>query len=79
MDLIGLNDLKEELMRKVVEVDNQYKMSEKNAKGMLSDALVHNEDSILKLSNEKWSLKKQISDVEAEIMLIESKFKYIYE
>ncbi|KII70514.1 hypothetical protein RF11_14828 [Thelohanellus kitauei] len=73
VDLINMNDQKQELIQKVAEVDKQYKISEMGAKGMLSDAIINNDDSILRLSNDKWSIKKEISNQEAEIILLESK------
>lgn len=75
LDLMGLDDRKVEFVRKVTEVDRHYRISEQNARGMMSDAIDGTEDSILKLSNDKWSIKKTIEDNKSDIMLLESRLK----
>ncbi|KAF1744305.1 hypothetical protein MXB_749 [Myxobolus squamalis] len=73
--MIGLNDHKLDLIRKLSEIDNHYKISEKNARDMMSDAVSTNEDSILKLSHDKWNIKKTIEDNKYDTMNLESKLK----
>ncbi|KAF0987912.1 hypothetical protein HZS_5515, partial [Henneguya salminicola] len=50
MDLLGLNDHKNELGNKVNEIVSHYKMSEQNARDMMTEIIGSNEDSMLKLS-----------------------------